>query len=258
MQAVAVSVFVIEPMRYWVSAVASTPRDTSAVPNAVSQSGSRSRTMETAIDGRRLSACSRRTSRSSSAIRVSGADKSSERARDQLDRAVDVLVRDVEVGNGAEHPRTHGARKPDTGRVEALPRLGARQPERRDVDVDEIRLDLLEIDRQPGRGETLGEPSRARVIVGDPVDVVVECMEAGRGDDPGLAHGAAEQVLRPARLDHQILGTGDEGAERTAEALREAERDGVEAAADLGRRDTLRDCCVDEPRTVEVQPQVEL
>src|SRR5438132_2377317 len=158
MQAVAVSVFVIEPIRYWVSGVASTPADTSAVPTAVSQTGSPSRTAAATIDGSRLSACSRRTSRSSSFVKLSGADKSSERARDQLDRAVDVLVRDVEMGDGAEHRRVHGAREPDACGVEPLPSLGARQPERSDVDVDEVRIDLLVVDRKPGRGQNIAEP----------------------------------------------------------------------------------------------------
>ena len=47
-------------------------------------------------------------------------------------------------------------------------------------------------------------------------------------------------------------------AERAAEALREAERDGVEAAADLGGVDPGRDGGVQQPRAVEVEAQVEL
>ena len=55
-----------------------------------------------------------------------------------------------------------------------------------------------EVDRQPGRGPALGEPARAGVVVGEPLDVVLERVEAGRGDDPGLAHRAAEAVLLDA------------------------------------------------------------
>ena len=40
--------------------------------------------------------------------------------------------------------------------------------------------------------QRLGEPPRPRVIVGDAVDVVLERVHAGRGDDAGLAHRAAE------------------------------------------------------------------
>jgi hypothetical protein len=43
MIAAAVNVFVIEPMRYWVSGVASMPPSTSATPTAVSQTSSPSR-----------------------------------------------------------------------------------------------------------------------------------------------------------------------------------------------------------------------
>ena len=38
------------------------------------------------------------------------------------------------------------------------------------------------------------------MVVGEPVDVVVERVDARRGDDPGLPHRAAEEVLRAPRL----------------------------------------------------------
>src|SRR5207249_11643794 len=51
---------------------------------------------------------------------------------------------------------------------------------------------------------------------------------------------------------------GDQRAERTAEALREAQRDGVEAAADARGPDAGCDRGVDEPRAVQMDPQVVL
>ena len=81
----------------------------------------------------------------------------------------------------------------------------------------------------------LGEPARARVVVGEPLDVVVERVDAGGGDDPRLAHRAAEEVLLAPRALDRLGRAREERAERAAEALREAERDGVEARADRRR-----------------------
>jgi hypothetical protein len=62
MIAAAVNVFVIEPTRYCVSGVVSTPASRSAEPTAVSQISSPSRRTAAARLGRRFSRCSFRTS----------------------------------------------------------------------------------------------------------------------------------------------------------------------------------------------------
>src|SRR3954464_15252994 len=97
MIAAAVKVFVIEPILYCVSVVASTPVATSAAPRAVSQTVSPSRTTAAAMLGRRLSRCSVAVRRSSSARRDSGVDTSSDDCRDDLTCAVDVVVGHSEV-----------------------------------------------------------------------------------------------------------------------------------------------------------------
>ena len=63
------------------------------------------------------------------------------------------------------------------------------------------------IDGQPGVGEAEREPLRASVVVCEPLDVVVERIDARRGDDPRLPHRAAEEVLaRRARLLDRSAG----------------------------------------------------
>src|SRR5207249_4670563 len=121
-----------------------------------------------------------------------------------------------------------GHREPDALLPEPLESVGGRQAERPDVDLDEVRLYLLEVDRNAGRIEPLREAACARVVVGEPLDVVLERVDPGGRDDAGLPHGAAEEVLQPARLRRQLGRTGDKRAERAAEALRETERDRVE------------------------------
>ncbi len=53
--------------------------------------------------------------------------------------------------------------------------------------------------RQPV-GDRLGEPARAAVVVGEPVDHRLERDEPGRRDHPRLAHAAAEALPVHARL----------------------------------------------------------
>ena len=91
---------------------------------------------------------------------------------------------------------------------------------------------------------------------GQALDVMVERIETGRGDDSRLAHGATEQVLEAPRLLHAATVAGNHGAERAAEALRQAERDRVELASVLGRGDAACDRGVHETRAVEMEAQV--
>ena len=146
----------------------------------------------------------------------------------------------------------------DSCLAKARERLVAAQAERGEVDLDEVGLHLLEIDRQPGGPERLGEGTCARVIVGEPLDVVLEGEDACGGDDPRLPHRAAEEVLlAPCALD-QVARAGEESAERAAEALRETERGGVEAPRDRRRSDAECDRRVEDPRAVQVRGEAEL
>ena len=72
------------------------------------------------------------------------------------------------------------------------------------IDLNEVRLHLLEIHRDARLVETLRERLRASVIVREPVDVVIERVQPGRGDDPGLPHRTAEEVLLAPRMRHQL------------------------------------------------------
>src|SRR5918996_1364297 len=144
--AAAVNVFVIEPMRYWVSAVARVPA-TSASPTASFHTSSPSRKTAAATLGIRSADWAVRSRRTSS-----GSDKRSEGPRDQLDRALDVLVVDPEVGRRAQDS---WAQRPDEDalRGDAAARLRGLDPEWTYVDADEVRLDLGRIDGEPRGGE---------------------------------------------------------------------------------------------------------
>ena len=84
------------------------------------------------------------------------------------------------------------------------------------------------------------------------LDVVIERVERRRRDDPRLSHRAAEEELLPPGDLHQVGRPGEDGTERAAKPLGEAERDGVDARSDLGRRNAESDRGVHHPRPVHV------
>ena len=142
------------------------------------------------------------------------------------------VVRDVEVRHRTHDRRVDRRREPDARSREPSERVGPVEAERRRVDLDEVRLDLLEIDGHSRLVDRLGERARPRVILGEPLDVVVERVQPRSRDDAGLAHGAAEQVLLPPRAGHELARTREQRTERATEPLREAQRHRVEARGD--------------------------
>ena len=76
-----------------------------------------------------------------------------------------------------------------------------------EVDLDEVRLHAVRVDREPRLGEPGGEPLCAAMVVREAVDVVVERVDAGRREHqhdarhPGIGHGQkAHQRQRRVRF----------------------------------------------------------
>src|SRR5438876_859976 len=84
---------------------------------------------------------------------------------------------------------------------------------------------------------TLGETLRARVVVREPIDVMVERVEHRRRRDARLTERAAEQELPLPRPLDELGRAREHGAEGTAEPFREADRDRVRERGP--RRDRL-------------------
>src|SRR5690348_17084196 len=166
----AVKVFVIEPMRYAWSGDASSPRSTSASPIARVQTTSPLRKTAALIEGRRRSACAAATSLSSS----SDANMRAQGLRDEIAGSLDLVGSDVEVRHGADHRRVDRRRQAHTGLAKPSERLVARQAEGCEVDLDEVRLDSLQVDGEAGTVPRLGKTARVGVILGQTLDVVVE------------------------------------------------------------------------------------
>ena len=87
--------------------------------------------------------------------------------------------------------------------------------------------------------EGLAEAAGIGVVVGEAVDHAVRAVrqrdETGRREDAGLAHPATDQLARAARPPDDVARADDHGADRAAEALAQAERDGVGGVGEVAR-----------------------
>jgi hypothetical protein len=94
------------------------------------------------------------------------------------------------------------------------------------VEENQVGFGLLHID--PG---DLRQTPRQRpgvgVIVRQPVDVVVERVNAGGGANAGLPHRAAKPLLPAPDLVDETARAGDGSADRGAEAFGEIEPGGI-------------------------------
>src|SRR5690348_8040601 len=132
----ATNVFVIDAIGYCVSGVVSHEPSTSARPTASDHSTSPARKTAALTLGARCSACAFRRSRP-----YSGSGKNAERAGNRLARLLDVLVRHVQMGDGADPRRVNRVRQQHALLADPLESGSHRQPKRRDVELDEVRLD---------------------------------------------------------------------------------------------------------------------
>src|SRR6267378_2394207 len=97
------------------------------------------------------------------------------------------------------------------------------------LEEHDVGLDARGIQANAGQPrEPLGQPPRVGVIVGQTLDVMPERVDAARGDDAGLAHGAAHLLLAAPRLVDERARAGHGRADRRAEALGEIDPRRVE------------------------------
>ncbi len=98
----------------------------------------------------------------------------------------------------------------------------------------------------------LGQQPRVRVVVGQPLDVVVEGVQPGRGEDADLAHPAAHPLAAHPGLVDRVPRPDHQRADRGAEPLGQADGEHVRDRAVLGERRAGGDVRVPDPRAVEV------
>jgi len=114
---------------------------------------------------------------------------------DRRRRLGDLLRGDVEVGDGAHETLAH---RTDAHALigEALGDMGRGEAGSADVEEDDVGLDRLGLNRDARHiRKAVGEQACVGVVLGQALDVVLQRIDAGRRDDAGLAHGAAEALL---------------------------------------------------------------
>ena len=195
MIAVAVNVFVIEPMRYCVSG-----RRLAALVVVRAADGVRPDELALAHDGggdRRqpvglplLQEPVERLRRGQGLRAPAGRAR---RAR------VDVVVGDVEMRHGAQCARLRRRQQHTRAPRACSIASSSSSPSAPTSTCTKFVSTSSRSTGSPAAAQPSASRARARVVVGEPLDVVVERVEARGGDDPGLAHRAAEAVLLDAR-----------------------------------------------------------
>src|SRR6185312_1986961 len=116
---------------------------------------------------------------------------------------VDSVRRDIQVSHRPDRMRAQHAEPdavaPHGSGIELIPsQAGLVNVEDHDVRLHGARFEL-----DPGNaGQLLRQLPGPLVILGQPIDVVLQGIDAGGGNDPGLPHGAPETLLvAPGLLD---------------------------------------------------------
>src|SRR5690606_26498334 len=136
----------------------------------------------------------------------------------------DVPGTDVQVGDRANA-------RADRPQAEAAPRAALDELCRRGAagsGLEEHDVGLRFPRRPPDAGnarESRGEPPGIGMVAREPLDVLVEGVQAGGGGDAGLAHGPAEGMLEPAGAGDVRLAAREDRPDRRAQALREVDPD---------------------------------
>ena len=134
--------------------------------------------------------------------------------------------------------RTRPSRVPDqlhAARRPIAPRTRPRRARRRSRCWSPAATTSAPSARQPVR-----QHARVLVVLGQPLDVVVERVQAAGRDDARLPERAAHHLLPAPRLVDQLARAAQHRAHRRAEALGEVEPGGVEAAGVVARPERPR------------------
>ena len=163
-------------------------------------------------------------------------------ASQHLGRPLGVGGADVEVRDQPHRPR------PDRRDQHPLLPRGrdvrpcVRPVEHHDVRVDTHRVDAAGLRQQPGVG----------VVLGEPVDVVVEGVRRPGREDAHLPHPAPEPLAPDPRLGDGGFRPDEHRADRGAEPLGEAHGQHVDLGAVRRQRRARGHVRVPEPRAVQV------
>src|SRR6202048_495457 len=142
----------------------------------------------------------------------------------------------------------------NSGTRELAREIGRADRRAADVEEDDIRLRLEHA--HSGNGpEPIRQEPRIVMIDAQPLDIVVERVEARCSDHTRLPHGPAKPELPLSRGGDEIVIADEDCADRTAEALGQIEPEAVAELAVLLRAGIAGDHRIHQPRAVHMQRQ---
>ena len=107
----------------------------------------------------------------------------------------------------------------------------------------------------PGTPARPSARRRARAIVPEALDVVIERVEGRGGDYSGLAQGPTEHLFPPPGLRDEVIGAGQTGADRRSQALAEVDPGRVEGRRPLTGSHPAGRYGIQQPGAVEVRAE---
>src|SRR4029079_8097958 len=157
--------------------------------------------------------------------------------REHLRRTLRVVPADVEVSEQAHAAGADGA---DTHALLGCCRDQVRRGGH--VDDDDVRVHGGRVD-----AARLGDQPGVLVVLGHPLEVMVDGVQTGRGEHTDLAHAAAHPLAPYAGLVDLVLRAHEERPDRGTEPLGQADRERVRARAVRLKRGAGGDVRVPDP-----------
>ena len=125
------------------------------------------------------------------------------------------------------------------------------------IDEDHVGLNGLQIHRKTLHGvDGLRQFEGSYVVVGQALDVVVERVESGSGEDACLPHAAAEHLAPAVGFIDRRSVRNQQGSNGCAQSFGEADCDAVEIADHPGRLGTGGHNGVEDASSIEVSAAI--
>ena len=127
------------------------------------------------------------------------------------------------------------------------------------MQIDKHNIGLRRFDRQAFNPlQALGQTRCQRVVIGQPLDMVLQRMQGRSGQHAGLAHAAAQHFTNAVRPANKFPTTAQSRTNRRAQPLTKTHRHAVKTLRDaacfllrrLSRLRRLRHSCIEQARAV--------
>ena len=158
----------------------------------------------------------------------------------------------IKMGNEADLGGAGGEAK-EVGSFELGGELGGGAEAGLDAEDDDVGIDAVGLQGEAVGGfDGFGQYLCVGMVVFEALAVVLKSIEGAGGDDAVLPHGAAKKFSMAAGFLDGVFGAGEGGADRCAQALAEADADGIEVLTPFGFGNACCGNSIPEASAVEV------